>query len=709
MPTKSDSLQPLELSSNEMASVLAHCQELLHQHLRPLIMQFFNQWIEQLRHLEEGARNNQQQMQLREDARLLQLEKSDALRYFATYLVDNVVKFKQRELNTYNDHGQAELSLVANDSLEQTVAIASISQRANNLYHSELSVIANALALMQPQQAITDENNPFSPLQFCSVLRRIIHRINLGNSSIILGYKVFDAQVMARLSNFYQDLSSYFITKRLVSEQPALVRVRTRDQVVPPRRPRIDEIVSGQNLSDEAYQSKLFDAVSWLQAHLAQYDALPKDALKYEVSEIIAAIANLQSQLGEVSEKVAFQDIPLGDELKSQLAESKQAAIDPNHARMIDIVGLLFEYMLADENLPDSIKTLLSHLHTPYLKVAFIDQDFFEEATHPARRLLNLMTEVGAAWVNEDAATEHDVYNKIRNVVNRIVHDFEQDIRLFAELLQDFGQFAAALKRKHELVERRSREKVKGESKLHDVKARVYEEVQGRIRDKELPSAVLLLLLQPWSDYLAFVLLRFTAQSAQWNQALAFIDDTLWLLEPKTLQADKSHQIDMFKRYLQLMNQGLNTIGYERSKAEQLVKAIVHLHRLVLQNGSIPPAGESLRAKLQTLALAKLGLGEAEVVTQDEKKLMQSLSLMEFGSWFEFSDKGRVKLSWYNIHASKFLFVNQQGKSACTLTGLELARKMIAGEAVLIAGSTKPFFERALEGIYQKLKAGQQK
>jgi hypothetical protein len=38
-------------------------------------------------------------------------------------------------------------------------------------------------------------------------------------------------------------------------------------------------------------------------------------------------------------------------------------------------------------------------------------------------------------------------------------------------------------------------------------------------------------------------------------------------------------------------------------------------------------------------------------------------------------------------------------------SGLELARDMIAGRTLIIAGSTKPFFERALENIYETLNA----
>ena len=50
-----------------------------------------------------------------------------------------------------------------------------------------------------------------------------------------------------------------------------------------------------------------------------------------------------------------------------------------------------------------------------------------------------------------------------------------------------------------------------------------------------------------------------------------------------------------------------------------------------------------------------------------------------------------------------YMLVNQVGKQEAMLTGLELARKMIAKTMHIVSGSSKPFFERALEDIYQNM------
>ena len=77
-------------------------------------------------------------------------------------------------------------------------------------------------------------------------------------------------------------------------------------------------------------------------------------------------------------------------------------AVSKDDRFIIDVVGMLFEYMLNDENLPDNVKALLSHLHTPFLKIAFLDPDFFEHSEHPVRLLLNSLTEAGSRWLDKD-------------------------------------------------------------------------------------------------------------------------------------------------------------------------------------------------------------------------------------------------------------------------------------------------------------------
>src|SRR5690606_11129151 len=149
-----------------------------------------------------------------------------------------------------------------------------------------------------------------------------------------------------------------------------------------------------------------------------------------------------------------------------------------------------------------------SYLHTPFLKMTVIDQSFLEQPEHPARMLVNSLVEAGVRWVGNDGSQQHDIYTKIKATVFRLLEEFRNDVHLFAQLLAEFNAYTANIVRRQESMEYPALEKIQGEEKLPEAKMQVNQEVRRRTDDREIHSAVLLLLLQPWSDYLSFVFLR---------------------------------------------------------------------------------------------------------------------------------------------------------------------------------------------------------
>ncbi|NHO85315.1 DUF1631 domain-containing protein [Pseudoteredinibacter isoporae] len=403
----------------------------------------------------------------------------------------------------------------------------------------------------------------------------------------------------------------------------------------------------------------------------------------------------------------------VSQQLSSQLLDASEEdgqAVDVDDMQIIDLVGMLFDYMLSDDNLPNAIKALLSYLHTPFLKIAFIDPDFFEQTDHPARLLLNSLAEAGTRWVSNDGTAQYDIYPRIKAVVSRVLEEFQNDVRLFAELLLEFSSYTKKIARRQDLIERRAMEKVQGEEKLREVKLQVNDQISKRIQNTELPSAVLLLLLQPWSDYLVFVLLRFGKDSDQWKSALDVVDDVIWSVQPKEKDKDKARQMEMHESLYETLSKGFDTIAYDQGKATKLLDALYTLQKMALQSQPLQFAPEPMRSKLETMAAEKAGAQPSdENVSEEELRMVDSLKMIEFGTWFEFSDGKRLKVAWYNSTTLHYMLVDQLGKKVDLKTGLELARAMLSGEAKVISGATKPFFERALENIFQSLNAKAEK
>ncbi|MCR6652144.1 MAG: DUF1631 domain-containing protein [Cellvibrionaceae bacterium] len=200
--------------------------------------------------------------------------------------------------------------------------------------------------------------------------------------------------------------------------------------------------------------------------------------------------------------------------------------------------------------------------------------------------------------------------------------------------------------------------------------------------------------------------MRYGEKSDKWSNALAVVDDLLWVIEPKTEPADVDRQTELAPLLLRDIETGFETIGYDQTKGKKLLEAISSLIEMAQQRKKAEPAPAPMRDKLEKIAAEKAGHTVEETdISKEEAKIVENLKLIEFGTWFEFEGGRRLKIAWYNARTSHYMLVDQMGKKVAMMSGLEIAREMMTKRAKIIAGSSKPFFERALENIFQKLNA----
>ena len=803
-------------STSAEASVIERlkaCQKIAVEASKNQLIEFMKQYSEALNGLVSEAKTDQERSKANEILREFN-EKQEVLeRYFCGYLGEGFIKFKNKTLSTETGEEKYSgdmLSLVDNADLEETIAIASITRRADAQVSEAMWSLNQRFAMLNGGDKVEDKGNPISPVQFCESLRKALRKLELNTKAKIIAYKQFDLHFMPGLIDLMGEVNSYFIESGVLpnlryapgasasgaagsvgsSAAPvdfeesfdgvadeAMAQGVAPDmggQPVPNmgRIPGFTSPVSqgpaqapDPSLPTQQYQAGLVGAIRGLQTQLgapqggqgqpgqavqgyaaqgmpaqgtpmqgAPMQAMPmqgvpmqgqqtqgaavRQAVVYSNHQLVSALQNLQTQATAVTRQFMHTDdgavAPIQPAMIAQVErdltqklreQSEDGAVDGKDMHTIDLVGMLFEYMLSDDNLPDSVKALLSYLHTPFLKLAFIDKDFFEETEHPARLLLNNMAEAGTQWVSNDGTSQYEIYPKIKAIVSRVLEEFKNDVRLFAELLLEFSSYTKKIARRQELMERRATEKVQGEEKLREVKIRVNQEIRSRTDGLELPSAVLLLLLQPWSDYLAFVLLRYGDESESWSRALSAVDDILWTILPKNASADRTRQMDLHDSLLDVIETGFETIGYDQAKGKKLIEALVSLQKTALQSKKVEVAPAPMRDKLETMAAEKAGHTDfgKDKPTPEEERMVENLKMIEFGTWFELEGGKRLKVAWYNSKTLHYMLVDQMGKKVAMKSGLELAREMLSGAAKVIAGSTKPFFERALENIFHSL------
>ncbi len=740
----------LPLANSVVISHLKACQRIAADHSRSAFKNYLKVLDEVLFRRSNNARSNDDATKLSELQRAIRSQQQELERYFCGYISEGFVKFKKGELDTNigrdeEQESEEELSLVGNEDLEEDIAISSLTQRADSYFAEPLWALNQRFAVLNGGEHVTESTNPAAPIQYCESLRKAMKLISMSISQKIIAYKVFDTQLLNLTRSIVEDINHFLKNQGILpnlkytlpsgkapasylSEEgdPILADANALSEHYQPVSAQ-ENVIPNPTQPTEQYQNDLLQAIRGLQNQLLfpggltplGTAAVPEGAIPITEAELLKAIQLMQQQTQPVTAMTTDGQplIPVdisevAKRLQEQLkTEDSDVTVENLDMQTIDLVGMLFEYMLNDENLPDQVKALLSYLHTPFLKIAFVDPGFFEKSDHPARLLLNNLAEAGVQWVGNDDTSQYGVFEKIQDMVNRVLKEFQSDVKIITELLLEFSSFSKNIVRRQELMEKRATEKAQGEEKLREVKIRVNDEIRGRTQDKELPSAVLLFLLQPWTDYLSFALLRFGDKSDSWVKAIALVDDLLWCINPKVKAVDRDRQKEMHDGLIRSIEGGFSTIGFDPARGKKLIEALSALIKMALQSKKAEPAPIPMRAELEKQAAENAGETHEEIdadLSKEEAKMVESLKMIEFGTWFEFKGGRRLKVAWCNTRTSHYMLVNQMGKREEMMSGLELARKMISKDAKVISGSSKPFFERALENIFQKLneKAG---
>lgn len=458
--------------------------------------------------------------------------------------------------------------------------------------------------------------------------------------------------------------------------------------------------------------------------------AQPGPAVQYyNNDQLVNVISAMQQQ--QLPEQLVFDPQHIENTKRQfiqQLRESNDPAkpheIDGLDADTIDLIGMLFEFMLNDQDLCPSVKALLSHLHTPFLKVALLDKDFFTQHNHPARLLLNSMAKAGGRWVEENDK-DRGVFPKMKSVVDRVLLEFEINLELFTELNLDFEKFVHQIEKRAEIAEKRASESIKGKDKLRLARDQAIQEINRRSQKLPPPECVDQFLRQCWLDILVFTLLRKGEDHPLWAEQKTLIEQLIWSTTPKHSEQELQQVRNKIEDINQVIARGFEQLGGYPGNSKALLREISAQQKELLNN---PPTQKQASPKASTLT-PETETETETVSTQaaDTRKkatkpaeqkyspellaAIKQLRGIPFGTWFQFTtnaqgDTIKGKLSWYSPATSRYMFVNVQGKQIAVRSMLSLANSMRLGDALVIEEKKKPMVDRAMLAIYELIQVG---
>jgi hypothetical protein len=648
-----------------------------------------------------------------------------------------------------------QLSLVQNEDYEETLQVTNMVSRVKARCTEPLFALDQRLALLNNGQKLGEDSNPFGPQAIAQAFRDALAPCPFPLQIKTILYMLFDRHVMQSLDSLYGALNQRLIDAGVLPNlkysaqiNPAVSRPAPTKQDAPANRQQPTGSRSGSTPSSRepalldldlsapppSDPGALFSGLSsLLDEHRHSHpDApllggtrsivsfAPREASRtYSASELLAALNRMQQQSAhELAQRLhkpqAVEGLKadLQQQLESHSSLPGDSKVSDQEADVIDLVGMLFDFILDDENLPDACKTALSHLHTPYLKIALLDKALFTQPHHPARRLLNTMAQAGVLYGSE--GDERGLLAKMQWVVERVIHGFSGDLGLLDSLNEEFNEYVDTLRHKVELRERRAVEAAKGRDRLLGAREQAQEVIRHCVDQRDLPVIIRNFLELTWADVLVFVLLRHGEQSAEWQRACEVAEQLAWSGTPLG-DNDKQRLQDIRVPMLSDLRKGLELLGgYHEDGIRRLLQDLVACQHAV--QAKQPQLAAQLKPNLPESPLGAMLGEDADLARQAPSRnklsaraqaLAKELANVEFGTWFEFveGDKSRVlKLSWFSPTTHNYMFVDNSGQRVAIKPLTLLASEMEKGLARIVTPErATPLMDRALTAIYRVL------
>ena len=106
------------------------------------------------------------------------------------------------------------------------------------------------------------------------------------------------------------------------------------------------------------------------------------------------------------------------------------ASLAPFDAMMLELVAMLYDGLFEDPRLPVSLKGLLGRLQLPVFRAALADKTLFDGGTHPVRRLVDALGQLGLR-LPRDLGASSPLFPVLASNVDEVVHSAKDDLEAF--------------------------------------------------------------------------------------------------------------------------------------------------------------------------------------------------------------------------------------------------------------------------------------
>ncbi|MCG8613117.1 MAG: DUF1631 domain-containing protein [Pseudomonadales bacterium] len=639
-----------------------------------------------------------------------------------------------------------ELALVDSDDLEAQVATETTSTNIRTTYQGALLQFQNRIVELYRRSANAQAPTPLHPDIFCTIMAAGFDDLDVDIKEKLHVLKHFGTICTQRYGEILETANAHLISlgilpnlsfKATDSAPPAQTEITTAAQSWVGEITETEKRIQAESVEaeEDSIETPIENPLDYLRTLLAESrsntlsdsDTPPPQTKRdvFQNNEVLSMLNRLQQDnLDRYTASIQQQSLNPRDQLidihraAQALVQEKfaqqntQGTSRPQEAEktfsqtdddIINLVSMLFEFILDDYNLAPPIQAQICRLQIPILKVVLKNQSFFNKSTHPARKLLNTLAKSGIGWNEAQRDKRDKLLEQIQYVVRRILDEFDGDINLFETLYVHFNAFLESEEKRAALIEARTKQAELGRLKTQQAQLTVKDTLKTLTQNTNLPAAVLDLLENGWSRVMFLAYLK-DEQEQQWEDKLRTAKELVWCMQPHADAAARERWAKVVPILLKRLKKGLQDVSYHTVTIDEQLDLL----KQELTDRFKHPEHQTTKPEVMFEHDSALNItSDTALITKDlDPASIASINNIEEGDWLELplinGNLFRCKLSAIMKDTDTYIFVNRTGLKVMEKSKSELVKDLTEGRLKILQQGH--LVDRALNAVTSNLR-----
>lgn len=370
----------------------------------------------------------------------------------------------------------------------------------------------------------------------------------------------------------------------------------------------------------------------------------------------------------------------------------------PSQVLSFEVMVQMVDNLINDTRLIRGIRDVIENLEPALLRLVLVDVRFFNNKQHPARRLLQEITQRGLAFGSADSPECALFIRSLHRYVNPLSRIHIDSAEPFDLALYNLSNmWSEQLAQSQQTVQQAMR--VLNRAEERNLLAEKICESLRQIPDMQrVPAPVVDFLCGPWSHVMAAAELDHPEGEDDPGGYKSLVTLLLWSARPDLTRQDLGKLTKLVSKLLSKLREGLVLIDYPSLKTSLFFDSLMKLHQQAFRPASEAPAPSPQSATAGLLGNHTHWLAPAEAKASgfmdlaDEAPVRppppatgplldsvvplanqaapgmpaSTLDALATGAWVEIAIKGswqRSQLSWISPQRTMYLFTGAQGQT----------------------------------------------